>query len=457
MSIQILFFICLLGVLLNICVTPSLTDVSPIIPFFEYFVFFAISWSIVKKFLKGYSKKVKKHFVSIYLMGFFICLFLLDVCWVPNLPSNSPDWGFDPQRYYSYVQEVLEKGYYDGWVGSGMNGIVYFYALIFKIFGCHPLVPLYMNSILALTSVLMLFKMFEKNVYVKPYCVAFLLLIPEFLYYNIMISKDTLCQYGLIFILYEFYRYYKIRKLKNLFYLIVSFILVIVIRSPYAIAALGAIVLFLLFFSPNFSLVKKIMILIIMLLAILIGLSYVNILSSSDSMTNDWGTRIEDTMTGKMNAMEGGSALAAFLTPNNIVEVIIFGFIRSIAYLSPTGYYRFFDDPSWYTFAGLTTLLTGIITFGMIFIVFQYIIKVYRNRNDKLSLLLLFFLFTLFLTGFSTPNFIHSRYRVTYEILYFMLAILSYVELGKRNFIKQIKILIAFLLVLIPIYIIMKF
>ena len=41
------------------------------------------------------------------------------------------------------------------------------------------------------------------------------------------------------------------------------------------------------------------MILIIMLLAILIGLSYVNILSSSDSMTNDWGTRIEDTMTGK--------------------------------------------------------------------------------------------------------------------------------------------------------------
>ena len=116
---------------------------------------------------------------------------------------------------------------------------------------------------------------------------------------------------------------------------------------------------------------------------VLVGLSYTNILSSGDSMTNDWNSRIEDTMTGNINSMEEGSALAAYLTPNNIVEVFIFGVIRSIAYLSPSGYYRFFDEPSWYTFAALTTLLTGLITSGIILVVFQYIIKVYKQKEDR--------------------------------------------------------------------------
>ena len=456
MSIQLLFFICLIGVVINAPVLPSLTDVSPIVPIIDFFIFFAISYSINNRFLKGYSRKQKNHFFSIYLFGFLICLFFLKVCWVPNLPPNSPDWGFDPQRYYSYAQEVLEKGYYDGWVGSGMNGIVYFYALIFRIFGCHPLVPLYLNSIFALTSALMLFSIFEEKLYKKPYYAAYLLLIPEFLYYNIMVSKDTLCKYCIIFILYEFNRYYKRRKLINLILLIISFIFLIIIRSPYALVALGAIIIFLLFFSSKISLFKKISILTVMLLAVLVGLSYTNILSSGDSMTNDWNSRIEDTMTGNINSMEEGSALAAYLTPNNIVEVFIFGVIRSIAYLSPSGYYRFFDEPSWYTFAALTTLLTGLITSGIILVVFQYIIKVYKQKEDRMILFLLFFFLSMFLTGFSTPNFIHARYRVTYEILYFMPVILSYAEFGKRNFYKQIKNFLVIVLILIPIYVIMK-
>lgn len=456
MSAGLLFLVCLFGVILNAYVIPTLTNVSPVLPIFEYFVFFIISYYINNIFLKDYNRKQKDRFFSIYLTSFLISLFLLGVCWVPSLSPSYSDWGFDPQRYYLYAQEVLEKGYYEGWVGSGFNGIVYFYALIFKILGCHPLIPLYVNSIFALTSVLMLFKIFEDKVNTKPHYVAFLLLIPEFLYYNIMISKDTLCQYGVIFIFYEFYKYYKIRHLKSLFFLIISFIFVVIIRPPYAIATLGAIIIFLLFFSLNISIINKSIISVIMLIVVFIGLSYTNLLNSNDSMIIDWGGRIEDTMTGKMNAMEGGSTLAAYLTPHNIIEVFIFGLIRSIAYLSPSGYYRFFDEPSWYTFGGLTTLLTGLLTFIMMLVVFQYIIKTLKNKEDNILLLFLLFIFLMLLTGFSTPNIIHSRYRVTYEILYFMFIILSYIEFGKRNFTKQIEILILIILLFVPVYIGLK-
>lgn len=456
MYIGLLFFLCLLGVVLNAHVAASLTNMSVLSPILEYFCFFIIVKFINDNFLSNYTRKVKNRFFSFFLIGFLISLFFLGVCWVPNLKPNSPDWGFDPQRYYLYTQEVLEKGYYDGWVGSGMNGIVYFYAFIFKILGCHPLIPLYINSIFALISVLMLLKLFEKKLYAKPHYMAFLLLIPEFLYYNVMISKDTLCQYGIILILYEFYQYYNTRKLKNLCLLIISFIFLIIIRSPYAIAALMAIIVFLLFFSSNVSIFKRTIILSVMLGVILLGLSYANILSASDSMTNQWDSRIEDTMTGKIDAMEGGSTLAAYLTPTNIPEVFIFGIIRSVAYLSPSGYYRFFDDANWYTFAGLTTLLTGLFTSGVILIAFQYIKRNIKSKDSKILLFFLFLIMTLFLTGFSTPNFIHSRYRVTYEMLYFTLIILSYVELGRRNFIKQIKKAIIIALLLIPAYFIAK-
>lgn len=456
MKIGLLFFLCLLGVILNTPVSVVLTDVSLFVPIFEFFLFFYVSKSINDHFLRNYSGVVRNKFFSLYLIGFLISLFLLGLCWTPNLPPNSPDWGFDPQRYYRYAQEVLKNGYYEGWVGSGMNGIVYFYTFVFRILGCHPLIPLYLNSILALTSVLMLLNVFKERFRAKAHYLALLFFIPEIQYYNVMVSKDILCQYGVVFILYEFYKYYSLRKINNLIILFIAFLMVMLIRFPYAIAALFAIILFLLFFSDKFSFAKKIMVLLVMSGVALYGLSKISILSASDAVAIDWGTLINETMTGKMNAEEGGSFLTAALTPHNVWEVFVFGIIRSVAYLFPPLYIRFFDQQNWYTFAGTTYILTGLVASVVIIVVFQYIIHTFKNKEPKAILLVMFFLILLFLTGFSTPHFIHHRYRATYEMLYFMLVILSYVDLGKRKFIGQIRKVVLVVLLLFPFLIFKK-
>lgn len=71
------------------------------------------------------------------------------------------------------------------------------------------------------------------------------------------------------------------------------------------------------------------------------GLNLASAFSSNDSFQEDLGTRIESYTSGSINAIEHGSAIASYLTPHNSVEVIIFGFIRSIVYLFPEGHCSF--------------------------------------------------------------------------------------------------------------------
>ena len=416
-----------------------------------------ISKISIDSFLKKYSVRERHIFLNIFLISFIVSLLFLKFCWSPFLMPHSDQWGFDPQRYYLYAIQIVDQGYYVGWVGSGFNGVVYFYAILFRVFGYHPLIPLYLNSLLALVSSLMLFRIFENVKNLKPHYFALLLLIPELVYYNIMMSKDTLCQYGIVFVLYGFYRFYHERKIPLLIFLVFSFLFLLIIRPPYAIAVLVAISFFLLFCASRMKYSTKLVISLVLIVAVIGGLKYSNMLSSSDLKQEDISSRIEMTMAGGMSSADtGGSQIAAFLTPDNVPEVFIFGVIRSVIYLFPELYYSFFDTPSMYTFGALTQLVTGLIAPLFIFVVFCFIKEARKEKEHNSILLILFFVLLMFLVGFSTPNFIQQRYRITYEMLYFTLVILAYSKFRKRYFVNAVKKWTLVLTIFVVLFLIMR-
>lgn len=387
---------------------------------------------IVRSFLK---KEISKQILvyNCFLLSFSLSLLFLKFCWAPYLPENSPDWGFDPQRYYIYAIEFVNYGYYDGWVGSGFNGVVFFYAFIFFLFGYHPLIPLYVNVMLMLLSVLMLYEVFRNYSNIKLFYVALLLFIPDFVYFNVMSNKDTLCQYGLIFIFYFFYKYYTGRRIAYLLGLIVSIAFLMLIRLPYAACAIFAISVYLFLYAKNIKKSTKFFVLFFFVVIGLVGLRLTSALSSFDNTEEDWGERLDSYASGGTNVLEGGSTIAALLTPTNSIEVVVFGIIRMVVYLFPEGYYRFFSEPSTYTFGAITQLVAGILCTLSIGVVFRYIFDKFSRIHGNAALLSLFFLILLLMISFSTPNFVQQRYRIAFEMIYFMIAILAYCTYGKRK------------------------
>lgn len=448
----VLYLLVFLGITINLSVPASLSNKSNYALLIEGLFVCVISKVIIEFFLKNCNSKDKNEAQHFFLFSLFLSLVLLNLFWTPYLLPSSEKWGFDPQRYYHYAIEFNKYGYYDGWVGSGFNGIVFFYAFIFNIVGYHPLIPLYLNMLLVLLSTLMLYDVFKNTQHLKLRYLLFLLFIPELLYYNMMPAKDNLCQFGMVFIFYGFYKFQSEKKLLHFVFFVFSIALEMLIRFPYALACLLAIGGYILFFSKRVGRSSKYLLLILLVVVSVWGIRFVTSLSSVDGLQEDFAGRIGSTMTGGVEEMEGGSAIAAMLTPHSMIEVFVFGVIRSFLYLFPEGSVSL----EWRALGALSQPITGIIAAIFIGVFFSFVSKSFREKDNKNMLLLLFFLSIFFLIGFSTPNFIHQRYRISYDMFYFLILILAYCRYGKKKIIYITKRWLVYLTCLSLLYIILR-
>ena len=167
-------------------------------------------------------------------------------------------------------------------------------------------------------------------------------------------------------------------------------------------------------------------------------------------------------VNAKIDALDGGSALAAKLTPKSPLQVVIFGIIRSFVYLFPEMYYEFFEKPTAQNFVGLFAGLSGCFLPLFIYPVFYIIYHVLKNKiyiiqdiieRQNVKILAWFFLSLFFLVAFSTPHFIHQRYRLAYDMLYVSLIVIAYDYLGHRKFVGLFKKNVIFLIMLATLYI----
>lgn len=434
----IIFILFSLGALiLNLDTSKDLSTSSPLILFVEYVFTLCISKIIITNLLKAYSIRTQQKFFVFFVMSLFISLLLLTFAWTPFLSITNTNWGFDPQRYYYYASQIIEKGNYT--LGLNYTGVVYFYVLVMKILGVDPLVPLFVNSLLTLTAVLLIVKNvpFEKQTSIENF--AFLLLIPEIIYFNIMPSREILCMAMIVFIIVSFVKYFKDRKKLLLFILLFEFLFLFLIRPPFAFSAFLSIFIFLLFFSQRKM--GLLTILILVLFTVIVGgqlsstLGSVNDASSmQESITNKIDGRNEQNTNFNYNE----NSLAAKLIPNNAIEFVIFGVVRSFVYLfpSPSTFLSLLYMKSAYDLGDVLVNITSLMMMFLIPIIYVGLKKIRKENNIVQMIGITFLVFWIIIGAFNT-NMIHVRYRVVYDVLYFSLVI-YFISITNKKKIKRL-------------------
>ncbi|NOG82939.1 MAG: hypothetical protein HND49_03855 [Planctomycetes bacterium] len=132
---------------------------------------------------------------TFWLFKIAITIFLLYAGWIPELDEAiSVSWGYDPQRYFRDAWKLIENGW-NPVVGSNYQGIIYYFAGIFYLFGHNPVIPALINAFVTLLGTRFLIRCaytFSAERTGKDWTIACLLLVPEVLWYDVMTSRETL-------------------------------------------------------------------------------------------------------------------------------------------------------------------------------------------------------------------------------------------------------------------------
>jgi hypothetical protein len=151
----------------------------------------------------------------LWLIKLGATLFLLYAGWIPQLNSaSSGTWGYDPQRYYLQAQELIDHNWsvrYLEQISLNYTGILYYYGAIFYVLGRNPVVPALFNTFVTLIATLYLVKVgYEIKGRREPrdWTLAFALLLPEMLWYDVMTARETVTAALLLFGILTLGRYF---------------------------------------------------------------------------------------------------------------------------------------------------------------------------------------------------------------------------------------------------------
>lgn len=418
---MILFFLflSLIGFVLNLDTPRGVSYASPFALSIEYCSVLFLAWIIIKRILKDSKIIIQLHFYKYFLLSFTLGLFILYFVWTPMLDPNAEE-GYDPMKYYAFALQIL-KGDVILW-GLNYWGVVYFFVGCMSILGIDPLVPLFVNSLLSLTAILLLARLLSNEQTISYY--AFLFVIPEVIYYQMVSSREILCMApAVIFVVKSIELRNKV-SLVNIAFCILSFLLIAVIRPPMTVPLVLFVVLTVLTKAKGKNFYLGIFMVLMLVGAVLYGLHI------SSSLGSNFDTEyLEDTVSsgtsGEAEIANGnsGGGLTTLLLPHNPFEYVVFGIIRSFAYVIPppamiTDFSEQFSPTYVLIYENLTTLLMFFFLPTLFMVFFRY--KSFDEKHKAVAIVLLLYFFMI---GVSLPTLIQHRYRFIYEIFYFALAI----------------------------------
>jgi len=125
-----------------------------------------------------------------------IGILLLYLTWTPWLDQSMNTFGYDPQRYYYDAYELVAGNFSpEGLPAINYAGIIYYYGIIFYIFGYNPVIPLLINYAVTLYAVMLLvqvYYMIRKDISPTDWMIGLVLIVPEILWYDLITSRETL-------------------------------------------------------------------------------------------------------------------------------------------------------------------------------------------------------------------------------------------------------------------------
>jgi len=174
-------------------------------------------------------------------------LFLLYVGWIPELdPALTSRWGYDPQRYFFQANELVANNWSTDFISLNYTGILYYYGAIFYAFGHNPVIPALINAFITLIATLYLVKVgyeIKGQRDRRDWILAFALLLPEMLWYDVMTSRETLMAVLLLFAMLTSGRYLARTASISLFDVLISVGLTMIIIASVRVSMLLPVVI----------------------------------------------------------------------------------------------------------------------------------------------------------------------------------------------------------------------
>lgn len=386
---------------------------------------------------------------TLWLIKVGLTLVLLYAGWMPELdPASSDTWGYDPQRFYRDAYDLIENGW-NPVVNSNYQGIIFYYGAVFYLFGHNPVVPALINAFVSLLGMLFLIRIayeFKAQRSPRDWTLAYLLLIPEFLWYDVMTSRETLTAVLVLVPTLSLGRYLvgpvKPSLLRTMLVGGACLAMLLAVRTSMAIpvvASVGMMVLFLQS-SRRFSLALKVlfMILIIGLLSLgpmvqqITGGSAVDLLETVQRVQS-----FKDNVASRSEWSENSVGL--LLAPNNVFESFLFLVPRAIMYLVaplpnisvPITDLLAGSWAAWQRLFAIPTSLMMIVVLPYALAGFSLALKQRKQWPAPLVLHISFWITFLAIAGGNII--IHERYRVMMELLLFASAWLGYTSCTKKQ------------------------
>ena len=379
---------------------------------------------------------------ALCVLGYFwliklgLTLFLLYAGWIPQLdPSTSSTWGYDPQRYYTQAQELIDYNWSTDFVSLNYVGILYYYGVIYYVIGHNPVIPALVNTFVTLIACLYLVKTgyeIKKPRESGDYTLALVLLLPEMVWYDVMTSRETLLAALLLITMLTVGRYLqktvKISLIKIIIVVGLLLSVIIVVRTSMALPALISILLMILMIKQRQKRIaqKSIIIgsvIVIFLLGPLFSYTYFGGYQFNLDQTLETMVSAEKNVatTGDMGWSE--NSIGMLLMPEGFLQSILFFIPRMILYLVaplPNILVPISElvNGSWSAWQKLFTLFSSVINVLAMPYVLASLSQSLKERKRNTAPLIFHIPYWITFFTIAAGNLvIHERYRVMASLL----------------------------------------
>ncbi|MBU1261324.1 MAG: hypothetical protein KKE31_08940 [Planctomycetes bacterium] len=397
---------------------------------------------------------------SLKILGYFwliklgITLFLLYAGWIPLLdPATNTTWGYDPMRYYVQAQELIDNNWSPAFISLNYMGILYYYGAIFRVLGHNPVIPALINTFVTLIATLYLVKVgYEIKGQRGPrdWTLAFALLLPEMLWFDVMTSRETLLAALLLFVMLTTGRYLartaKVSLTKVLIIGGLSVLAIAAVRTSMLLPVTASIALMVLIVKPQRgSRVAQRTILAVAAVAILIAGPVINRYLGG----NDF--KIDETLQTMISASKNialtsadmqwsENSIGLLLMPEGLLQSILFLPPRMVLYLLaplPNVLAPFELAGKSVDWQILLTLLSSVINVLAIPYVLASFVQSIKTRKTNAAPFVFHISYWVTFMAIVGGNFvIHERYRIMVTLLLWGCAWLGARTCSKKSIIE---------------------
>lgn len=384
------------------------------------------------------------------LLGYFwliklsLTLFLLYVGWIPQLDqSTSTSWGYDPQRFYYDAFNLIENGW-SPTGGSNYQGIIYYYGFIFYLFGHNPVIPALINAFVTLLGTLYLIRIayeFKEIRSPRDWMLAYLILIPELLWYDVMTSRETLMAVLILVAMLSAGRYIvRLNRVSTINAVLLTSTclgVILAVRTSMAITVVVSIILMALLLSPGrrTGFVPKFL-MVSLVVALLLGGPIVQQLAGGSNV--DYLILVSRMQSFENNVASSAlnqwseNSIGLLLSPDNVWQALLYLPARMLLYLVtplPNVAISLSDliAGSWSAWQRLMTIPNSLLNIlGLPYVLVGFA-GAYKRRARHPAPLVFYIGFWIMFVSIAGGNIvIHERYRVMMTLLLFACAWLGY-------------------------------